>query len=173
MPRASGLDPAALSAAFAAQHTAVVEWLAGRTPEQRRQVPVSAQPAVKGAGLDDLVGLLGFVRDLHDAVPADPPLYHPAALAAATRGLAARLAAAAPGRSVEVRIPPYAAVQCLAGPRHTRGTPGSVVETDPLTWLDLATGRLSWAEAVAAGRLSASGERTDLARYLPLTPGYG
>ena len=74
----------------------------------------------------------------------------------------------APGRSVEVRVPPYAAVQVVPGVRHTRGTPPAVVETDPATWLDLATGVLTWAEAVDGGRVVASGERADLAPYLPL-----
>jgi hypothetical protein len=86
----------------------------------------------------------------------------------ATRVLLAALAELAPGRSVEVRVPPYGAVQCVAGPRHTRGTPPNVVETDPLTWLLLAVGRLPWAEAVADGRVRASGVRADLAEYLPL-----
>src|SRR5207244_3958782 len=89
--------------------------------------------------------------------------------AAALAAFAAeRAAARAPGRSVEVRIPPYAAVQCIPGPRHTRGTPPAVIETDPLTWLRLATGRTTWSEAVAAGSVLASGERTDLGGYLPL-----
>jgi hypothetical protein len=74
----------------------------------------------------------------------------------------------APGRSVEVRVPPYAAVQCVPGPRHTRGTPPNVIETDPVTFLLLAAGVLSFAEAVAAGRVSASGIRADLSPYLPL-----
>ena len=74
----------------------------------------------------------------------------------------------APGRSVEVRVPPYAAVQVVPGVRHTRGTPPAVVETDPATWLDLATGVLTWADAVDRGLVLASGERADLAPYLPL-----
>jgi hypothetical protein len=78
------------------------------------------------------------------------------------------LAGRAPGRAVEVRIPPYAAIQCLAGPRHTRGTPPNVVETDAVTWILLAAGRIGWAEAVADGRLRASGPRADLSAYLPL-----
>ena len=88
----------------------------------------------------------------------------------AVRALLAELARVAPGRSVEVRIPPFGAIQCVAGPRHTRGTPPNVVETDPITWLLVATGRLSWADAVASGRVRASGIRTDLGEYLPLTP---
>ncbi len=78
------------------------------------------------------------------------------------------LADLAPGGSVEVRVPPDGAVQAVAGPRHTRGTPPNVVETDPQTWLALATGVLTWADAVAAGRVHASGERADLADWLPL-----
>jgi len=85
-----------------------------------------------------------------------------------TKHFLALLEQRAPGRSVEVRIPPYAAVQCIEGVRHTRGTPPAVVETDAATWIAVATGELTWATAVAEGRVSASGERTDLAPYLPL-----
>lgn len=92
------------------------------------------------------------------------------ALAAAVRALLRALAVAAPGRSVEVRVPPYGAVQCVPGPRHTRGTPPNVVETDPATWVAVATGRLGWDSAVAAGRLRLSGGRADLSRYLPVPP---
>jgi hypothetical protein len=74
----------------------------------------------------------------------------------------------APGRSVEVRVPPYAAVQAIEGVRHTRGTPPAVVETDAETWLALAIGSLTWDDAEQAGRLRASGERADLTPYLPL-----
>ena len=80
------------------------------------------------------------------------------------------LAQQVPGRSVEVRVPPHVAVQCIEGPRHTRGTPPNVVETDAATWLRLATGMLSWAEAVAQGSISASGNRADLGAVLPLRP---
>lgn len=75
----------------------------------------------------------------------------------------------APGASVEVRVPPYAAVQVIPGVRHTRGTPPAVIETDGVTWLAIATGALSWPDAVASGKVRASGERTDLTLYLPLT----
>ena len=75
----------------------------------------------------------------------------------------------APGRSVEVRVPPYAAVQVIGGGTHTRGTPRAVIETDADTWIALATGELDWAETVATGRVVASGERADLSAYLPLT----
>jgi len=101
----------------------------------------------------------------------EPP--PPDALRAAVRYLLFLLAAAVPGRAVEVRVPPVAAVQCVPGPRHTRGTPPNVVETDPVTWIRLATGRLTWAEAAGAGAVQASGPRADLAPYLPVGAGSG
>jgi hypothetical protein len=88
------------------------------------------------------------------------------ALGTAVRTLAEILAAQSPGRSVEVRVPPFVAVQAVPGPRHTRGTPPNVVETDPETWLRLLVGALSWADAVSAGRVRASGERADLSPLL-------
>jgi len=91
------------------------------------------------------------------------------ALATAVRLTARTLAAVAPGASVEVRIPPFAAVQCVSGPRHTRGTPPNVVETDPRTWLLLATGMLSLAEAKSTGALTLSGPRAgEIGHSLPL-----
>jgi Bacterial SCP ortholog len=92
----------------------------------------------------------------------------PEALRAATRYLLDLLASAAPGRAVEVRVPPYGAVQCIGGPRHTRGTPANVVEMNPVTWVRLATGLLSWADAASAGLVQASGVRADLTPYLPV-----
>jgi hypothetical protein len=80
------------------------------------------------------------------------------------------LAARAPGSAVEVRVPPYGVVQAITGPRHTRGTPPNVVETDPDTWLALATGRLAWTDALAQGSVSASGDRADLTAHLPVLP---
>jgi Bacterial SCP ortholog len=94
------------------------------------------------------------------------------ALRAAVRYTLDRLAELVPGRSVEVRIPPFAAVQCVPGPRHTRGTPPNVVETDALTWLALATGTLDWATAMASGRVRASGLRADISAYLPVAEGH-
>ncbi|MGH3943421.1 MAG: sterol carrier family protein [Pseudonocardiaceae bacterium] len=91
-----------------------------------------------------------------------------AELARAVRLSVRTLAQVAPGAAVEVRVPPFAAVQCIAGPRHTRGTPANVVETDPQTWLELATGRLAWATALAGGRVAASGPRADVSGWLPL-----
>ena len=80
----------------------------------------------------------------------------------------AALVARAPGRSVEVRIPPFAAVQVIEGSTHRRGTPPAVVETDPATWLALALGEADWASAVSTGKVRASGERSDLSGLLPL-----
>lgn len=86
-----------------------------------------------------------------------------------TKHFLAMLADRAPGRSVEVRVPPYAAAQVVPGVRHTRGTPPAVVETDAATWVALATGELSWYDAEERGLLRASGERADLTAYLPLS----
>ena len=112
--------------------------------------------------------------------PADPALVQPALarfhdgaaspedLRLLTRHLLALLVAEAPGAAVELRVPPYAVVQCVQGTRHTRGTPPAVVETDPETWVAVASGQLDWHEAEAAGRLTASGERSDLSPLLPV-----
>ena len=91
-------------------------------------------------------------------------------LGTAVRTSARWLAQQVPDRSVELRVPPFVAVQCVPGPRHTRGTPPNVVETDPATWLRLVTGELAWADALAEGRVSASGNRADLSPMLPLAP---
>jgi len=146
----------------------------------------------------DLARLLAAVNDQREAI-GEPPWHGPvtertlgaanlaavlaarargaepqrAALRAAVRYSLGQLEEKVPGRTVEVRVPPFAAVQCVPGPRHTRGTPPNVVETDPLTWLDLATGQLQWEAAVAAGRVRASGQRADLRGYLPLFPQAG
>lgn len=106
-----------------------------------------------------------------------------AALAAVTSGNASRTQIAtavryllqlldekAPGNSVEVRVPPFGAVQVVQGPRHTRGTPPNVIEMDAASWIAVATGEHSWADAVASGRISASGVRADLSPLLPLRP---
>ncbi|MGI5146719.1 sterol carrier family protein [Plantactinospora sp. CA-294935] len=86
----------------------------------------------------------------------------------AVRALLSDLARAAPGRAVEVRVPPYGAIQCCAGPRHTRGTPPNVVEMAPETWLRLATGRMSWSAAVTEGLVQTSGNRGDISPFLPV-----
>lgn len=114
-----------------------------------------------------LVELVVHSDDLARATGIDVALDR-RAVAAVVRLLADAFAEKAPGNSVELRVPPHAAVQCVAGPRHTRGTPPNVVETDPLTWIRLATGRLDWAGAVADAAIAASGDRADLGRYLPV-----
>ncbi|MGW4380526.1 sterol carrier family protein [Kitasatospora sp. NPDC004531] len=106
---------------------------------------------------DDLADALGLAAFPHDRF----------ALASTARLLADAFAVQVPGGAVELRIPPVAVVQAVEGPRHTRGTPPNVVETDPLTWIRLATGRLAWPAALDA-TLSASGERSDLSGYLPV-----
>ena len=105
-------------------------------------------------------GALARVLEAHTLEPAD--------LRDAVRFLLEELAERAPGRSVEVRVPPHGAVQCVPGPRHTRGTPPTVVEIDPMTWVAVATGATDWATAVAEGLVRASGERADLSPFLPL-----
>lgn len=90
--------------------------------------------------------------------------------ATAVRYLLQLLVEKAPGNSVEVRVPPYGAVQVVQGPRHTRGTPPNVVEMDATTWVALATGASTWADAAAAGRIQASGTRAELSALLPLRP---
>ncbi len=89
-------------------------------------------------------------------------------LATATRFLLEELAERAPGKSVEVRVPPFGAVQCVGGLTHTRGTPPNVIETDAATWIGIATGRVNWDAAVDSGAVNASGSRADLAGLLPI-----
>ena len=124
----------------------------------RAQDP-DAQP-----GPDVLAQLAHAVADALEAGSAPDRT----ALKLACRGLAQELGARVPGRTVELRIPPYAAVQCVPGPRHTRGNPPNVVEVQPAAWVLLATGRLAWADAVGDARVAASGERSDLSEHLPL-----
>ena len=91
-----------------------------------------------------------------------------ATIATAVRYSLEEVTARAPGNSVEVRVPPFGVTQCVEGPRHTRGTPPNVIECDAATWLDMVSGQLSWADAVAAGKVAASGLRADLSALLPL-----
>lgn len=118
------------------------------------------------ARIDEAAGLAAVRRWQADAEGADRD----------TRALAVRytlqaLADRAPGNTVEVRVPPFGAVQCIEGPRHTRGTPPNVIETDTTTWLALATGALQWADAAAAGTVHASGQRANLDGLLPILRG--
>jgi hypothetical protein len=122
------------------------------------RVPVRLQPA------DPAV--VGPALERFRAGDADP-----ADLRLLTKHLLALLVARAPGGAVEVRVPPYAAAQCLQGTRHTRGTPPAAVEMDPVTWIGLGVGDLDWVEAERDGRVRASGERSDLGHLLPLVTG--
>ncbi len=116
---------------------------------------------------DELRAALEPVRAWLDGEGDRPPR---SVVGAAVKTSARWLAQQVPGRSVELRVPPHVAVQCIEGPRHTRGTPPNVVETDAATWLRLASGRLTWADAVGEGKVSASGNRADLSALLPLRP---
>jgi hypothetical protein len=89
-------------------------------------------------------------------------------VATAVRYLLQLLAERAEGNTVEVRVPPFGAVQAIEGPRHTRGTPPNVIEMDAATWLALATGSAEWNAALAEGKVAASGSRADLSGYLPI-----
>jgi len=119
-------------------------------------VPSRLRPADPDAVAEALARVAGGTADRVD-------------LRLLTKHFLAVLEERAPGRSVEVRVPPYAAVQVVEGVRHTRGTPPAVIETDADTWVALATGEIEWADALESGRAQASGERTDLSPYLPLT----
>ena len=124
-------------------------------PSSRAADPQATLAAVRAGA--------GWLRDESEPAPER------AAIATAVRLTVRTLAAVAPGASVEVRIPPFAAVQCISGPRHTRGTPPNVAETDPRTWLLLATGLLELSDATASGALRLSGSRAgELAGLLPL-----
>lgn len=140
--------------------------LAVPLPDRLVRVLPGTLPAADFA-VTRLVELVVHGDDLAAATGAEVA-FDRQALACVTRLLADTLADQAPGNSVEVRVPPFAAVQCVPGPRHTRGTPPNVVETDPLTWLRLACGRLDWARALEDAVVSASGERADLSAYLPV-----
>ncbi len=142
-------------------------------PDRVADTTVVAAPRGPSTALDfartRVLDLVVHVVDVTESRPDDDPvpLLRPA-LASAVRTLAEILAAQVPGRSVELRVPPFVAVQAVPGPRHTRGTPPNVVETDPVTWLRLATGRTTVTEAVRHGLVRATGPRSDLTDHLPL-----
>jgi hypothetical protein len=126
-------------------------------------MPTTARPIPA----DELAAAVAPVRAWLAGAAEQPPR---AVLGAAVKTSARWLAQQVPGRSVELRVPPHVAVQCVEGPRHTRGTPPNVVETDAATWLRLATGATTWDDALADGKVSASGNRADLSPHLPLRP---
>jgi uncharacterized protein (TIGR03083 family) len=107
--------------------------------------------------------------DLSASLPQlEPITISREALGVSCRMLTGILAERAPGHTVEVRVPPYSAIQCVEGPRHTRGTPANVVEADAVSWVELATGRLAWVDATRSGKVRASGERADISELLPV-----
>ncbi|MFF2042923.1 sterol carrier family protein [Kitasatospora sp. NPDC058170] len=165
-----GGAPASVADAFqraAAGLIAVLAEPGTATPGRRFEIRLGSM-SLTDMLVTRLVETVVHADDLADAVGSAAFPHERQALAAVTRLLADALADQAPGGAVELRIPPYAVVQAVEGPRHTRGTPPNVVETDPLTWIRLATGRTGWASAVDAGAVSASGERSDLRAYLPV-----
>jgi len=153
--------PGELLAALCGEPDLELNGLASATVLAATRGPIRADDWLATRVLELVVHTDDLSRSLPDRSPV--PLGR-SALATATRLLAEILAAQAPGRSVELRVPPFVAVQAVAGPRHTRGTPPNVVETDPLTWVRLATGRIAWADAP----VRASGQRADLSAHLPL-----
>ena len=153
MPARARRDPVtALREALAAQSALVAPALEPGAPDLPPEELLDRLTALALTGLD-----------LPDPVAPDR-----GALRLVVKALAERLAVRAPGRHVELRVPPYAAVQCVDGPRHTRGTPPNVVEADPVAFVELCTGRLRWADAAADGRVRTWGDRADLSPYLPL-----
>lgn len=124
---------------------ALAAWQDATAPAPGSEVPAAEGPGAGGTS----------------AVPRNT-------IATAVRYSLEEVTARAPGNSVEVRVPPFGVTQCVEGPRHTRGTPPNVIECDAATWLAMVSGSLSWADAVAAGRVAASGLRADLSALLPL-----
>jgi hypothetical protein len=124
-------------------------------------------PAAQPIPADQLVAAVEPVRAWLAGEEEQPPR---AVVGTAVKTTARWLAQQVPGRSVELRVPPHVAVQLVPGPRHTRGTPPNVIETDAATWLRLASGATTWDDAVAEGKVSASGNRADLRAHLPLRP---
>lgn len=134
-----------------------------------RKAPTAAEVTASVAAAGDWLGDIARARRQNSPLGDEKVGPHRAVVAAAVRGTLSLLEGDLPGRSVEVRVPPFGAVQCVEGPRHTRGTPPNVVETDAGTWLLLATGEVSWAEAEDAGWLRLSGIRAgDIAVALPV-----
>lgn len=165
---ASGLDAAGVLANAAEARAGLLDALAkvdGDPVIAGRRGPLRLTDLMSTRVNELVVHSLDLVASLPDL---EPVAIDRQALGVACRMLTGVLAERVPGHTVEVRVPPYAAIQCVDGPRHSRGTPANVVEADAVTWVELATGRTSWAEAVAAGRVSASGERADISEHLPV-----
>ncbi|HWL35977.1 MAG TPA: sterol carrier family protein [Frankiaceae bacterium] len=163
---AAGVAPADLRARVAAAVTATEEALDGADPARLVLVRLGAVPLG-----DFLVTrcVEGVVHGLDLAAATGTPWPpDPTALKVVVRAFAALLEQVAPGRALEVRVPGHVAVQCLGGPRHTRGTPPNLAEADPVAFVEVSAGRLSWVNAIARGQIRASGKRSDLTEHLPL-----
>ncbi|WP_018503973.1 sterol carrier family protein [Parafrankia discariae] len=161
---AGGPAPEAVRAAFRAAVTAAAADLARVPPDGIADRPVITPGGPPSLGEFLLTRVVeAVVHGLDLGVPPARP-----ALKAVVRLFTSTLAQRAPGHAVELRVPPFAAVQIVEGPRHTRGTPPNVVEADPAAFVLVATGRLAWGTALADGRIRASGERADLRFLLPL-----
>ncbi|MEV4559932.1 sterol carrier family protein [Kitasatospora sp. NPDC049285] len=162
-------DAAQVAGEFERQVSVLLEVLDGERAQQPDAVlPMRFGPMLLADFLvTRLVETVVHADDLAHALGLDAFPHDPFALASAARLLADAFAVQVPGGAVELRIPPYAVVQAVEGPRHTRGTPPNVVEADGLTWIRLATGRLAWADALDVS-LTASGERSDLSGFLPV-----
>ena len=165
-----GAGPAQVAALFEAEADALLALLgdeAAADPGRRIEIRLGSM-LLTDMLVTRLMETVVHADDLAHALGIEDFPHDRQALAAVSRLLADAFADQVPGGSVELRVPPYAVVQGVAGPRHTRGTPPNVVETDPLTWIRLATGRAGWAAAVDEGAVSASGERSDLSAHLPV-----
>ncbi|MEK2488046.1 sterol carrier family protein [Kitasatospora purpeofusca] len=163
-------DPASVAVAFDRAADALLGALArpeAADPARRFEIRLGSM-ALTEFLVTRLVETVVHADDLAEALGPEAFPHDRQAVAAVTRMLADAFAELVPGGAVELRVPPFAVVQAVEGPRHTRGTPPNVVETDPLTWIRLATGRADWAETVDSAALSASGERSDLRTYLPV-----
>ncbi|CAA9393688.1 MAG: FIG00820565: hypothetical protein [uncultured Propionibacteriaceae bacterium] len=170
---AADTEPSALLARLAEAVTSLTTVLQAPPEELPKVVDTANGPAsIADHFALGVIELVVHSDDLSRSLPGREPVQlRRQALAINSRTLAALLAAQHPGRSIEVRVPPFAAVQCGIGdpgPTHTRGTPPNVVETDAVTFLRLATGRITWPAATAQGAVHASGLRADLSAALPL-----
>lgn len=170
MPPRRRIDPAAGERAYR---------LALQALRPQAGARATAAPAPAAAQAESAVAPQAESAAAHVPAPAAQALIPPPGLsvpglsrpdlATAVRFALEELASRAPGGSVELRVPPFGVTQLIEGPRHTRGTPPNVVETDPVTFLCLTSGHLSWSEATSSARLHASGSRADLAPFFPLS----
>ncbi|TDE12970.1 sterol carrier family protein [Jiangella asiatica] len=165
----AGREPERILAAVDERHAAATRTIDELGPDDvvvtTRRVPVRLADFLVTRVIEVAVHADDLGRSVPDAGTPDLPRD---TLRLAVRALLDVLAQRAPGRSVEVRVPPFAAIQCIEGPRHTRGTPPNTVDLASASWLRLAAGRTTWDHEVASGAVLASGRRADLSAHLPL-----